>query len=194
VRRLGESPENAEDLTQGFFARLLELNSMADVPRERGRFRSFLLASLNHNMSDERDRARAQKRGGGRIISLDAADAEARLSREPADTLTPQKLFERKWAMTVLETVVQRLQAEYDCDGRAALFMALRFSITGEKSEKPYATLSKELLMSEQALRVAVHRLRHRYRDLLRSEIGRTVATETEVEGEIRDLFAALGG
>jgi hypothetical protein len=114
-----------------FFARLLELDSLADVSREKGKFRSFLLASFNHYLADEWDRGRAQKRGDGRVISLEAGVAEARLSREPADTLTPEKLFERKWAMTLLEAVVQRLQREYESAGRLPLFMALRFSIAG---------------------------------------------------------------
>jgi RNA polymerase sigma factor (sigma-70 family) len=194
VRRRGETPTDAEDLTQGFFERLLELNSMADVRREKGKFRSFLLASLNHYLSDERDRARAQKRGRGLVSSLDAAAAESRLSREAADTLTPEKLFERKWAMTVLETVVQGLQREYESSGKGALFMALRFSIAGDKGEEPYAKLSERLGLSEPALRVAVHRLRERYRQLLRDEIARTVATKAEVDGEIRQLFGALAG
>lgn len=192
VRRHGESPADAEDLTQGFFARLLELNSLEDVRREKGKFRSFLLASLNHYLSDEWDRAHAQKRGGGKVVSLDAAEAEARLKHEPADTLTPEKLFERKWAMTVLETVVRHLQARYASNRNGALFMALRFSITGDKGEVPYAALSEQLCMSETALRRAAHELRRRYRDLLRAEIARTVATEAEVDDEIRHLFAAL--
>jgi RNA polymerase sigma-70 factor (ECF subfamily) len=194
VRRRGKTPEDAEDLTQGFFERLLELNSLAEVRREKGKFRSFLLASLNHYLSDEWDRERAQKRGKGRVIPLDVMMAEARLSREPADTLTPEKLFERKWAMTLLDTVVERLRDEYDSTGKGTLFMALRFSIAGEKAEEPYAKLSAELGVSEQALRVTVHRLRQRYRQLLRDEIGRTLATEAEVDGEIRHLHQALAG
>ncbi len=193
VRRRGNSPEDAADLTQGFFTRLLKLNSLADVRREKGKFRSFLLASLNHYISDEWDRERAQKRGPGRAISLEADAAEARLSREPANTLTPENLFERKWAMTLLDLVVQRLQREYESAGKVALFLALRFSIAGE-AEEPYAKISAELGMSEPALRVAVHRLRQRYRQLLRDEIARTVATEAEVDGEIKHLFQALGG
>jgi RNA polymerase sigma-70 factor (ECF subfamily) len=193
ARRRGKSPEDAEDLTQGFFARLLELDSLADVRREKGKFRSFLLASLNHFISDEWDRARAQKRGQGRVISLDASLAEDRFSREPATTLTPEKLFERKWAMTLLDSVVQRLQREYDSAGKGALFLKLRFSIAGE-AEEPYAKNAADLGMSEPALRVAVHRLRQRYRQLLRDEIARTVAMEAEVDGEIQHLFQALGG
>jgi RNA polymerase sigma-70 factor (ECF subfamily) len=191
VRRRGQSPEDAEDLTQGFFARLLELESLASVRREKGKFRSFLLGSLNHYMSDEWDRARAQKRGRSRTISWDAVAAEARFSREPADTLTPEKSFERKWALTVLETVVQRLQREYEGEGKGALFAALRLSLRGEK-EHPYKEIATQLKMSEQAVRVAVHRLRQRHRQLLRNEIARTVATEVEVDDEIRHLFAAL--
>jgi RNA polymerase sigma-70 factor (ECF subfamily) len=194
VRRRGHSPEDAEDLTQGFFARLLELGSLAEVSREKGRFRSFLLASLNHYLSDAWDRARALKRGHGRVISLDAREAEDRLNREPADTLTPEKLFERKWAMTLLDTVVKKLQREYEATGKGPLFLALGFSIVGEKAETPYAKLSAELGVSEPALRVAVHRLRHRYRQLLRDEIAHTVATEAEVDGEIHHLFQALAG
>jgi RNA polymerase sigma factor (sigma-70 family) len=194
VRRRGNSPQDAEDLTQGFFTRLLELDSLAAVGREKGKFRSFLLASLNHYLSDEWDRECARKRGKGRVISLDANMAEARWSREPADTLTPEKLFERKWATTLLETVVQRLQGEYEFSGKGPLFMALRFSIAGDKAEEPYVKLSAELGLSEAALRVAVHRLRQRYRQMLRDEIARTVATEAEVDGEIQHLYRALAG
>ena len=194
ARRRGNLPEDAEDLTQGFFTRLLELNSLARVRRDKGKFRSFLLASLNHYLSDEWDRDRAQKRGKGRIISLDANVAEERLSREPADALTPEKLFERKWAMTLLESVVQKLQREYDSAGKAALFRALKFGVGGEPADKSYAELSSQLGLSEPTLRVAIHRLRRRYRELLREEIARTVASEAEVDGEIRHLFAALAG
>jgi len=192
IRRRGESAADAEDLTQGFFARLLELNSLADVRREKGKFRSFLLASLNHYLSDEWDRQRAQKRGQGRFISLEAAGAEERWSREPADTLTPEKLFEQKWAMAVLEVIVQRLQREYESAGKGRLFMALRFSIAGEKADEPYAKLAADLGLNEPALRVTVHRLRQRYRRLLREEIARTVATEAEIDGEIQHLYRAL--
>jgi RNA polymerase sigma-70 factor (ECF subfamily) len=192
VRRRGQSPADAEDLTQGFFARLLELESLANVRRQKGKFRSFLLASLNHYMSDEWDRARAQKRGRSSTISRDAVAAEARFSREPADTLTPEKVFERKWALTVLETVVQRLRRDYEAEGKGALFAALRFTISGEK-EQSYKEIAEQLKMNEQAMRVAVHRLRQRYRQLLRGEIARTVATEAEVDDEIRHLLEALG-
>ena len=192
ARRRGNSPADAEDLTQGFFARLLELNSLAAVRREKGKFRSFLLASLNHYLSDEWDRARAQKRGHGRVISLDANLAEERFSHEPADALTPEKLFEKKWAMTLLESVVQKLQGEHESAGKGALFAALRFSIAGGGSEESYAELASQLGLSEATLRVTIHRLRQRYRQLLRDEIAQTVANEAEVDDEIRHLFAAL--
>lgn len=194
ARRRGNSPADAEDLTQGFFARLLELNSLAAVRREKGKFRSFLLASLNHYLSDEWDRARAQKRGHGRVISLDANLAEERFSHEPADALTPEKLFEKKWAMTLLESVVQKLRGEHESAGKGALFTALKFSIAGDPGAESYAELASQLGMSETTLRVTIHRLRQRYRQLLRDEIARTVASEAEVDGEIRHLFAALAG
>lgn len=194
ARRRGNSPADAEDLTQGFFARLLELNSLADVRREKGKFRSFLLASLNHYLSDEWDRARAQKRGKGRVFSLDASLAEERFCREPADALTPEKLFERQWAMTLLESVVQKLQDEYQSAGKGALFAALKSGIAAEQGEVSYAELSSQLGISGPALRVALHRLRQRYRQLLRDEIARTVASKSEVDDEIRHLFAALAG
>jgi RNA polymerase sigma factor (sigma-70 family) len=192
VRRRGYSPEDAEDLTQGFFARLLELHSLADVQREKGKFRSFLLASLNHFLSDEWDRSRAQKRGHGLVVSLETGAAETRFGREPADNSTPEKLFDRQWAMTLLEAVLKRLQGEYESSGKGALFMALRFSIMGEKSDAPYAKLAAEVGLSEEALRVTIHRLRQRYRQLLRDEIAQTVATPGEAEDEIRHLFQAL--
>lgn len=194
VRRRGYSPEDAEDLTQGFFAQLLKLNSLDQVGREKGKFRSFLLASINHYMSDEWDRAQAQKRGHGQVVSLDVDAAETRMQREPADTLTPEKLFERQWATTMLETVVERLREEYEAAGKAELFMALRFSILGERNDVPYTDLAATLGLREEALRVTVHRLRQRYRQLLRAEIAQTVATPAEVDDEIRQLFRALAG
>lgn len=194
VRRRGYRAEDAEDLTQGFFARLLELDSLADVHRAKGKFRSFLLASLNHFLSDEWDRARAQKRGHGQVISLDAEAAEQRFVREPADPSTPERGFARQWATTLLEAVVKRLQSEYESAGKGALFLALRSSLLGEPSEVPYPRLAAELGLSETALRVTVHRLRQRYRQLLRDEIAQTVATPAEVEDEIRHLFQALTG
>ncbi|MGD0016713.1 MAG: sigma factor [Verrucomicrobiia bacterium] len=192
VRRRGYSAADAEDLTQGFFARLLELESLADVRREKGKFRSFLLACMNHYLSDERDRAFAKKRGAQQTISLDSQAAETRYSHEPADTTTPERLFEKQWALTLLETVVQRLRREYEADGKGGLFMQLRFAITGEKSAVPYAELAMRLSLSEEAVRVAVHRLRRRYRQLLQEEIAHTVTNENEVADELQSLHRIL--
>ena len=142
VRRRGYSPHDAQDLTQGFFARLLEKNTLRTITREKGKFRSFLLSALNHFMVDEWKKARARKRGGGGIISLDARDAETRLGREPVDALTPEKSFEQNWALALLETVYQRLQREYETEGKATLFNELKSCLVGVRSSVPYAELA----------------------------------------------------
>lgn len=188
VRRSGHSAADAEDLTQGYFARLLKLDSLAAVHREKGRFRSFLLAGLNHFLADEWDRASAQKRDLRRTVPLDADSAETRYRREPADTATPERLFERQWALTLLETVVQRLHREHAAAGKGPLFLALRFAITGDRHTLPYADLAARLGLSDAAVRVAVHRLRQRYRQLLREEIAHTVADAADIEEELRHL------
>ena len=192
VRRRGYSPTDAEDLTQGFFARLLELKSLADVRRERGKFRAFLLASMNHYLTNEWDRAAAQKRDVHRTISLDAKEAEGRYPFELADSMTPERLFERQWALTLLKTVLERLRLEYETSGRGAVFMVLRVAITGEKSAAPYASLAVQLGLTEQAVRMAVHRLRRRYREMLLEEIAHTVEDESEVAAELDDLRRVL--
>ena len=192
ARRRGYSPHDAEDLTQGFFTRILRLNSLAQVEQEQGKFRAFLLASMNHFMADEWDRASAQKRAAGRTVSLDAEMAENRYRSEPMDKLTPERVFERRWAMTLLENVVQRLRKEYEASGQGALFMEIRFAITGDKNAVPYKELASGLGMTEEALRVAVHRLRQRYRRALREEITQTVADESEVEEELNCLRRIL--
>jgi len=192
VRRRGYSAADAEDLTQGYFARLLALDSLAAVSREKGKFRSFLLAGLNHFLSDERDRAHAQKRDARRTISLDTESGETRYRHEPADTQTPERLFERQWALTLLETVVKRLHAEHEAAGKGPLFMTLRFAITGDRHALPYAGLAAGLGMSEEAVRTTVHRLRQRYRQLLREEIAHTVASEAEIDEELRHLRRIL--
>jgi RNA polymerase sigma factor (sigma-70 family) len=194
VRRRGYGAADAEDLTQGFFARLVAFDSLAAVTREKGRFRSFLLASLNHFLADEWDRASAQKRDARLTVPLDTQSAETRYLREPADTETPERLFERQWALTLLETVVQRLQREHEAAGKGDLFMTLRFSITGDRHTVPYAELAARLGLSDEAVRVAVHRLRRRYRQVLREEIAHTVADEAEVEEELRYLRRILAG
>jgi RNA polymerase sigma-70 factor (ECF subfamily) len=194
VRRRGYSAHDAEDLTQAFFARLLERNDVAMVNPDRGRFRSYLLAAMNHFLSDEWDKARAQKRGGGRVIEMDPAVAEVIHAQQTDDALTPEKLFDQRWAITVLEEVHQRLRREHEREGRGGQFEALRFSLMGERSAVPYSELASTLGLSEGAVKVAVHRLRQRYRVLLRELIAETVATTDEVEDELRYLMQALSG
>ena len=193
IRRRGYSPHDAEDLTQAFLAQLLERNSLADVRREKGKFRSFLLASLNHFLASEWDRASAKKRGGGQLpVSLDAEAAEVRYKLEPADHLTAERIYERRWAVTLLNQVLKNLERDYELEGKKTLLDELRFCLTGERSRLPYAELAARLGMSESAVKVAVHRLRQRYREALRIEIANTVATREEIEEEIRYLFAVL--
>jgi len=193
VRRQGHSAHDAQDLTQEFFARLLEKKFLADVQRERGRFRSFLLAAVKHFLANEWDKARAQKRGGGQaLIPLDTASAESKYGLEPADKSSADKIFERRWALTLLEQVLARLREEHVVDGKGKLFEGLKGCLTEGKSAIRYTELGEKLGMSEGAIKVAVHRLRQRYRELLRSEIAHTVASETDVEDELRHLFAAL--
>ena len=192
LRRQGYSTSDAEDLTQEFFARLIEKRKLADLTHEGGRFRSFLLTALNHFLVDEWKRGQAQKRGEHRVISLDAQDAENRYLREPADPLTPEKLFEQNWALALLDTVFLRLQQEYQRAGKAGLFADLKPCLTGERSAAPYAELATRLRMPENTVKVTVHRLRQRYRALLREEVAHTVSSPDEIEGELRDLFRAL--
>jgi RNA polymerase sigma-70 factor (ECF subfamily) len=190
VRRQGHSPEDAQDLTQEFFAKLIAKHYLGDVDRSKGKFRSFLLASLKHFLANEWDKAHAQKRGGGQtIVSL---DAETRYKLEPADNISADKIFERRWALTLLDEVLKRVREEYAADGKTKLFDQLKVTLTGERSTIPYAELGAQLGMSGGAVKVAVHRLRQRYRDALRDEIAETVAGPEEVEEELRQLFAAL--
>ncbi|NBR84172.1 MAG: sigma-70 family RNA polymerase sigma factor [Verrucomicrobia bacterium] len=193
VRRQGHAPHDAQDLTQSFFACLLERNALGAVDRERGRFRSFLLATLKNFLRDEWDKLRAQKRGGGQaVISLDAGDAESRYSREPADTLTADRIFERRWALLLLDRAVERLRAEHEAAGKLAQFEALKASLAGSRESQPYTALATQLGLSKGAVKVAVHRLRQRYREVIRAEIAETVASEAEVEAELKHLMAAL--
>jgi len=194
VRRRGHSPEDAQDLTQAFFARLLERNWVGQADRQKGRFRSFLLSALNHFLADEWDKARAQKRGGGLApIPLQFDVAETRYSHEPADNVTPEHSYERRWALTLLDTVLHRLQSEYEQEGRGELFATLHPCLVGDRSSQPYAELAAKLGVSEGTVKSAVHRLRQRYRQLLRDEIAQTVAEPGEVDEELRHLFAVLG-
>lgn len=194
VRRRGHSPEDAKDLTQEFFAQLLRRNAVATVGPEKGRFRSFLLASMNHFLADEWDKARAQKRGGGNVIPLDVQNAETSLGEPAAQGLTPEQAYERRWAIALLEQVYRRLEEEHARQGKAKLFTALRATLAGKSDSAPYAELAQRLGMSEGAVKVTVHRLRQRYRELLRETIADTVSEPEEVEDELRYLFRVLAG
>jgi RNA polymerase sigma-70 factor (ECF subfamily) len=195
VRRLGHSPENAQDLTQEFFARLLGQNVVAKADPERGRFRSFLLASLKNFLAHEREKARAQKRGGRvQIVPLDRGAAETTCVQSVAAEDTPDKAYDRQWALSLLDLTLRRLRKEYSDCGRDDLFLVLKDTLSGGRSGIPYRELGVRLAMSEGAVKVAAHRLRQRYREALREEIASTVSGPEEVEEELRHLFAALGG
>jgi len=193
IRRQGHSMEDARDLTQEFFARLLEKGYILAADRERGKFRSFLLGSCKHFLANEHDRAKAQKRGGGVVIrSLDCQAAECRYVEEPAHESTPEKLFERRWALVLLQNVFARLRQEHEQAGKLRLFEQLKPFLAGDGPVVRYAQAAEALRMSSGAVKVAVHRLRCRYREMVHEEIGRTVDDPALVEAEIRDLFAAL--
>ena len=194
IRRRGSNVHEAEDLTQEFFARLLDKNSLADIRREGGKFRSFLLTALKHFLINEWQQRQAAKRGGGKpIISLDELDAEKRYQFEPADIATPELLFERRWAATVLDQVLRRLRARYAADGQTELFEALQPCLTGAEKAPAYSELATRLDTTESAVKMAVHRLRKRYGECLREEIALTVNSPAEIEDEIRCLIAAAG-
>ena len=192
VRKRGSNPQDAEDLTQDFFARLLRKRSLSHLTREGGRFRSFLLKSMNHFLTDEWRRAHVQKRGAGKVISLDAGTAESRYAIEPADRHTPETLYDRAWALILLNAVFRRLRDEYARTGKAAMFDELQFCLTGERSAIPYAELASRLNQPENTVKTHVHRLRRRYRELLREEVAQIVASPSEIEEELRSLFRAL--
>lgn len=193
IRRRGHGSDEAADLTQGYFALLLEKNFLASVRPELGRFRSFLLRSVQHFLSNERDRERAVKRGGGQIpVSLSAVDSEGRLALEPRDDRTPEVAFERQWAVTLLERTMARLTREATEKGRAPQLEILKAFLTEAGPAPSYGEAAARLRTSEAALRVAVHRLRRRFGEALRSEISETVADPAEVDAEIRHLFASL--
>ena len=195
VRRKGHSSEDAQDLTQAFFGRLLEKNYVAQADRERGRFRTFLLAALNHFLADEWDKTQRQKRGGGReIISFDAASAEDRYRLEPIEQLDAAKLYERRWVTTLFDQVLSRLEQEFRDAGKGELFDGLKSSLLAEDSGLSYAELGARLGLKEDAVKQAVSRMRRRYRELFREEIAQTVAGPGEVEAELRHLFAVLSG
>jgi RNA polymerase sigma factor (sigma-70 family) len=192
VRRRGYTQADAEDLTQAFFAWLLNRNWLAQADQQRGRFRSFLLTSISNFLANEWDKANAKKRSAGPTLSLQYGEAENRLILEPIDSITPEQSFERRWALTLLDQVMNRLSAEFIDEGKAELFAALKPCLLGERTAQPYATLALKLGMTEGSVKVTVHRLRQRYRQLLRDEIAQTVATPEAVEDELRYLFAVL--
>ncbi|MDB5351024.1 MAG: hypothetical protein JWN86_2271 [Planctomycetota bacterium] len=195
VRRRGRDPEGAEDLVQGFFARLLEKGDLETVDRRKGRFRSFLLAACSHYLANRADHDRAAKRGGGRTpIPFDRFDGEGRYAAEPSHGLTAERLFERQWALTLLDRVLGRLEAEMAVAGQAHRFEALRATLLGGGRSAPYATIAAGLGLTEEATRAAASRLRRRYRELLREEVAGTLDDPAEVDDEIRALFGALAG
>ena len=195
VRRRGFDAEDGRDLTQGFFEALLEKNMVASADRERGKFRSFLLGSLNHFLANEWDKRRALKRGGGATLaSLDEQDAEERYLHEPADELSPEKLFDRRWAETMLEIVFARLRKEFEDAGQVDRFDECKPWLLGDKADCSYADAAARLGIGEPGVRSVVSRLRKRFRELMRAEIAETVCEPAEVDEEIRALFQALGG
>ena len=195
VRRHARSREDAEDLTQAFFARLLEKNPIQGLSSEKGKFRAFLLAALKHFLANEWDRASRQKRGGGVIhLSLDWESADVRYQCEVVDPLSPDLLYDRAWAVTLLERVVARLREEHVSEQKVEQFDHLKPFLTMGKGAIPYAEVAAELDMTEGAARVAVHRLRQRYREVLREEIAQTLVEPSAVADEMQALFAAFAG
>ena len=193
LRRWGHSMEDAEDLTQGFFARVLERDLFQVASPERGRFRSFLLTSLKHYVANEREHARAQKRGGVvPPLPLELDTARSRYSSEPHHESSPEAVFDRRWALTVIDRVMMRLRADFRGRGKEELFDRLKVHLLGSERQASYRETAAELGMSESALRVAIHRLRQQFGELLREEIGQTVATRQEVDDEIRHLIRSL--
>lgn len=193
VRRRGYPVHDAQDLTQAFFTRLLERQSLASADPERGRFRSFILVAMNHFLAGEWKKGMAQKRGGGcEKLSLDWAAAEQRYDLEPATHAAPDKLFEKQWALTLLSEVISRLEREYHSAGKAGLFTALKHTLIGLRDSQPYAELAVALDLNESAVKVAVHRLRKRYRELIQAEIAETLYDPQEVDAEMRHLFQVL--
>src|SRR5215475_12544775 len=191
LRRRGYPADQAQDLTQEFFIRVLEGRYLDRADPEKGRFRSFLLTSLKFFVADEEDRQRALKRGGGMVVPLEFSSGEERYQREPAHSETPERIFERRWALSVLDRVMEKLRDEFVHHGRPEHFDRLKVFLLGH-SDAPYATLAREMKTSEGALKVAIHRLRKRYRELFRHEIADTVADPAEVESELRFLAAVL--
>jgi len=195
VRRRGFDADLARDLVQGFLADLLERRDLAGVDRDRGRFRSFLRSACAHFLAHHREHDRALKRGGGhRVISIDLPEAEGRYGREPARDLTAERLFERRWTLDLLGHVLARMEGEAAQAGKGELFAHLRPILEGDDRSLSYREIGTALGLSVGAIKVAAHRLRARYREVLREEVGRTVADLGEVDAELRDLIASLSG
>jgi RNA polymerase sigma factor (sigma-70 family) len=193
VRRQGFGPEEAEDITQGFFVQLLERRKFSAVRKEKGRLRSFLLGALKYFLADDQRRAMAIKRGEGqRLIPLEELRADERIEMEPADPVTAEMIYERRWALTVLEQVLDRLKNEYRTAGNAALFDSLKQLLPDEPGAPSQAEIAAQLGMTENALRQAFYRFRQRYQSLLREEIAHTVATPGDIEDELRHLIAVI--
>ena len=193
LRRQGVRPEEAEDITQGFFAQLLERRKFSAVRKEKGRLRSFLLGALKYFLADEQRRAMAIKRGSGlRPVPLEELRADERIEMEPADPVTAEMIYERRWALTVLEQVLDRLKNEYRTAGNTALFDSLKQLLPDEPGSPSQAEIAARLGMAENAIRQAFYRFRQRYQSLLREEIAHTVATPGDIEDELRHLIAVL--
>lgn len=195
VRRQGCQASDAQDLVQQFFTRVLEKDYLAVADRERGRFRSFLLTVLKRFLSNEQKHAATQKRGGGEMVfSLDFGAGEERFRLEPTDDWTPEKIYERRWALTLLDHVLEQLGVTYRERGKEELFQHLKIFLTATSTAPPYRAIAEELEMTESAVKVSVHRLRERYRNKLREEIANTVASDDEVDDELNHLLAAIRG
>lgn len=193
VRQRGHDAHAAEDLTQGFFAFVVEQHAFNRVDPQRGRFRSFVLASLKNFLLNQHDRARALKRGGGRkLVSLDEIPAEELFRRERVDHTTPEKYFERRWAATLVRRVLSQICAEYEQRGQGALFLGLQPALTGDGDADAQGRLAQQLGLNAGALRVALHRARRRFGELLRREVAHTVSRPEDVEPELRHLLAAI--
>jgi len=193
VRRQGHSPHDSQDLTQEFFARLLQKDYLKAALREKGRFRTFLIVALKRFLANEWDRLRAQKRGGGQaLLALDTESAEDRYRIEPPEGATAERLFERRWALTLLDRTMTRLREEFTASGKREEFKRLKACLTADRGEISYAEIARALGQSEGTVRVAVHRLRKRFREVFREEIAQTVSSPEEIESEVRYLVGVL--
>jgi RNA polymerase sigma factor (sigma-70 family) len=193
ARRRGNGVHDAQDLTQAFFARLLEKSYLQSVDREKGRFRTFLLVAFKRFLANEWDRANAAKRGGARsFVPLDTAVAESRYAVEPAAGISPEAMYDRRWALTLIERVMNRLREEYAAGGKTAEFEALKGYLAAERGGIPYAEVSAQLGINEGAARMTVHRLRRRFREVFREEIAQTIGSQEEFQDEIRLMMSAL--